>query len=58
MAWRFRTETSPRDLLAAMADGGEGDAAALQSDLSQIAGTVETGSGALRLTAWPFAPLF
>ncbi|NOC45358.1 hypothetical protein [Ruegeria sp. HKCCD7559] len=58
MAWRFRTETSPRDLLAAMADGGEGDAAALQSDRNQIAGTVETGSGALRLTAWPFAPLF
>ena len=35
-----------RDLLASMADGGEGDAAALQSELSQIASTVETGSGA------------
>ncbi|WP_298850088.1 cytochrome c-550 PedF [uncultured Ruegeria sp.] len=35
-----------RDLLAAMADGGEGDAAALQSELSEIASTIETGSGA------------
>ncbi|WP_170785519.1 cytochrome c-550 PedF [Ruegeria lacuscaerulensis] len=35
-----------RDLLAAMADGGDGDAAALQSELSEIAGTIETGSGA------------
>ncbi len=47
-----------RDLLASMADGGEGDAAALQSDLSQIASTVETGSGALSMTAWPSAQLF
>ncbi|WP_170791700.1 cytochrome c-550 PedF [Ruegeria lacuscaerulensis] len=35
-----------RDLLAAMANGGDGDAAALQSELSEIAGTIETGSGA------------
>lgn len=35
-----------RDLLASMADGGEGDAAALQSELSEIASTIETGSGA------------
>lgn len=35
-----------RDLLASMADGGEGDAAALRSELSEIASTVETGSGA------------
>ncbi len=35
-----------RDLLASMADGGEGDAAALRSELSEIASAVETGSGA------------
>lgn len=35
-----------RDLLAAMADGSDGDAAALQSELTEIAGTIETGSGA------------
>ncbi|AXT28991.1 cytochrome c-550 PedF (plasmid) [Ruegeria sp. AD91A] len=35
-----------RDLLASMADGGEGDAAALQSELNEIASTIETGSGA------------
>ncbi len=35
-----------RDLLAAMAGGAEGDTAALQSELTQIAETIETGSGA------------
>ncbi|WP_170549083.1 MULTISPECIES: cytochrome c-550 PedF [Ruegeria] len=35
-----------RDELAAMAEGADGDTAALQSELTEIAGTIETGSGA------------
>ena len=35
-----------RDILTAMVGGGEGDAVALQSELSEIAETIETGSGA------------
>lgn len=35
-----------RDQLAAMAKGADGDTAALQSELTEIAGTIETGSGA------------
>ncbi|QFT75609.1 MULTISPECIES: cytochrome c-550 PedF [unclassified Ruegeria] len=35
-----------RDELAAMAEGADGDTAALQSELNEIAGTIETGSGA------------
>ncbi len=35
-----------RDELAAMAEGAEGDTAALQTELTEIAGTIETGSGA------------
>ncbi|MCI5038662.1 MAG: cytochrome c-550 PedF [Donghicola eburneus] len=35
-----------RDQLAAMAEGADGDPAALQSELTEIAGTIETGSGA------------
>ncbi len=35
-----------RDELTAMAEGADGDTAALQSELTEIAGTIETGSGA------------
>ncbi len=35
-----------RDELSAMAEGADGDTAALQSELTEIAGTIETGSGA------------
>ncbi|MFA3919277.1 cytochrome c-550 PedF [Ruegeria hyattellae] len=35
-----------RNLLAAMAEGGKGDTAALQSELNEIASTIESGSGA------------
>ncbi len=35
-----------RDELVAMAEGADGDTAALQSELTEIAGTIETGSGA------------
>lgn len=35
-----------RDQLKAMADGGDGDVSAIQAELSSIAETVETGSGA------------
>ena len=35
-----------RDILTAMVGGGEGDAVALQSELSETAETIETGSGA------------
>ncbi len=35
-----------RDELAAMAEGADGDTTALQSELTEIAGTIETGSGA------------
>ncbi len=35
-----------RDQLAAMADGADGDTNALQAELTEIAGTIETGSGA------------
>ena len=35
-----------RNVLAATTDGGDGNAAALQSELSEIAETIETGSGA------------
>lgn len=35
-----------RDQLAAMADGKDGDVAALQAELTAIAETIETGSGA------------
>ena len=35
-----------RDTLAGMADGGDGDASALQAELDEIASSIETGSGA------------